>query len=49
MAKKKKKQNVEFVSDGRDIEFSQELADQDDLEAQERARAADARAKKEKK
>ncbi|MBM6616472.1 YfhD family protein [Bacillus suaedaesalsae] len=31
--------------DGRDIEFSQELADADDLQAQERAKAADARAK----
>lgn len=31
--------------DGRDIEFSQELADADDLKAQERAKAADARAK----
>ncbi|MCP8969170.1 YfhD family protein [Ectobacillus ponti] len=30
-------------SDGRDIEFSQELADQDDLEAQARSKAADAR------
>ncbi|QOY36727.1 YfhD family protein [Anaerobacillus isosaccharinicus] len=47
MAKKRdNKQNNDFVSDGRDIEFSQELADQDDLEAQERAREADARAKK---
>ncbi|MEQ6376011.1 YfhD family protein [Bacillaceae bacterium S4-13-58] len=30
-------------SDGRDIEFSQELADVEDLEAQERSKAADAR------
>ncbi|WP_084157424.1 YfhD family protein [Oceanobacillus manasiensis] len=33
-------------SDGVDIEFSKELADQDDLEAQERSKAADRRAKK---
>jgi hypothetical protein len=32
-------------SDGRDIEFSQELADANDLEAQARSKAADARAK----
>ncbi|MFD1779526.1 YfhD family protein [Fredinandcohnia salidurans] len=36
-------------SDGRDVEFSRELADQDDLEAQARSNAADARAKKRKK
>lgn len=30
---------------GRDIEFSQELADADDLEAQARSEAADERAK----
>ncbi|MFN7252846.1 MAG: YfhD family protein [Anaerobacillus sp.] len=48
MAKNKQKKAEEVVSDGRDIEFSQELADQDDLEAQERSRAADARAKKRK-
>ncbi len=35
----------EIVSDGRDIEFSQELADRDDIVAQERAKQADARAK----
>ena len=35
----------EFQSDGRDIEFSQELADKDDLTAQERSKAADQRAK----
>ncbi|MFS0862687.1 YfhD family protein [Fredinandcohnia sp. 179-A 10B2 NHS] len=33
-------------SDGRDVEFSRELADQDDLEALARSNAADARAKK---
>jgi hypothetical protein len=35
-------------SDGLDIEFSKELADQDDLEAQQRSKEADARAKKRK-
>jgi len=33
-------------SDGLDVEYSRELADKDDLEAQARADAADARAKK---
>jgi hypothetical protein len=33
-------------SDGRDVEFSRELADQDDLEALARSNAADERAKK---
>jgi len=33
-------------SDGIDVEFSSELADQDDLEAQARSDAADARQKK---
>ncbi|MFD1739680.1 YfhD family protein [Bacillus salitolerans] len=32
-------------SDGRDVEFSRELADQEDLEALARSNAADARAK----
>lgn len=32
-------------SDGIDVEYSEELADQDDREAQARAAAADARAK----
>ncbi|WP_174615599.1 YfhD family protein [Virgibacillus ihumii] len=32
-------------SDGRDIEFSEELADYDDKIAQERSKAADKRAK----
>ncbi|WP_077620855.1 YfhD family protein [Bacillus sinesaloumensis] len=36
-------------SDGRDVEFSRELADQDDLEALARSNAADARAKERKK
>ncbi|MED1204984.1 YfhD family protein [Heyndrickxia acidicola] len=35
-------------SDGRDVEYSQELADHDDLEAQARSEAADKRAKKRK-
>ncbi|CAG9613282.1 YfhD family protein [Bacillus sp. AFS018417] len=43
MKKKNLQQNK--VSDGIDVEFSQELADQDDLEAQARADAADARQK----
>ncbi|MGG6446149.1 YfhD family protein [Pseudobacillus badius] len=38
-----------FQSDGRDVEFSQELADRDDLVAQERSKAADQRAKARKK
>ena len=33
------------TADGRDIEFSQELADAADLEAQARSNAADKRAK----
>lgn len=36
-------------SDGVDVEFSQELADQDDLEAQARSKAAKKRAKRKKK
>ncbi len=39
----------DMKSDGRDVEFSRELADQDDLEALARSNAADARAKKRKK
>ncbi|MGP4079802.1 YfhD family protein [Pseudalkalibacillus sp. R45] len=38
------KQNI--APDGRDVEFSQELADTEDLQAQERARAADRRARR---
>lgn len=45
MGKEKKQRKTEIVSDGKDIEFSQELADQDDLEAQARSQKADARAK----
>lgn len=37
-----------FKSDGVDEEFSRELADQNDLEAQERAEAANQRAAKRK-
>ncbi len=36
---------AKLSSDGRDIEFSQEFADNDDVKAQERSKAADARAK----
>lgn len=36
------------ISDGIDEEYSVELADQDDIEAQARANAADRRAKKNK-
>jgi ribosomal protein L14E/L6E/L27E len=36
---------AKLPSDGRDIEFAQEFADQDDLQAQARSNAADARAK----
>jgi hypothetical protein len=42
----KKKATKNMPSDGRDVEFSQELADQDDLEAQARSKEADARQKK---
>ncbi len=38
---------AKLPSDGRDIEFAQEFADQDDLNAQELSKAADARAKNE--
>lgn len=48
MGKNKKQRKPEVVSDGRDIEFSEELADQEDLEAQARSKAADARAKRKK-
>lgn len=47
MKKKNLQQNK--LSDGIDVEFSQELADQDDLEAQARANAADARQQSQKK
>ncbi|MFS0781978.1 YfhD family protein [Bacillus sp. 1P06AnD] len=38
-----------FQSDGLDVEFSQELADQDDIVAQKRSKEADHRAKAKKK
>ena len=44
MAKKKSNQK-NIRPDGLDVEFSQELADQNDLEAQARSKAADERAK----
>ncbi|WP_068676301.1 YfhD family protein [Oceanobacillus sp. Castelsardo] len=37
------------ILDGHDIEFSQELADADDVKAQERSKAAHQRAKQRKK
>ncbi|MCF6139304.1 YfhD family protein [Pseudalkalibacillus berkeleyi] len=40
----KNKQNM--APDGRDVEFSQELADSEDLQAQERAKAAERRARR---
>jgi hypothetical protein len=43
------KKNRKLKADGLDIEFSQELADQDDLEAQERSQAAKQRVKQKKK
>lgn len=46
MNKKDELKNKNFISDGRDVEYSSELADQDDLEAKERADEADERAKK---
>ena len=45
----KAKKQKQIVSDGLDVEFSQEVADHADLEAQARANAADQRAKKRKK
>ncbi|MEH7456044.1 MULTISPECIES: YfhD family protein [Bacillus] len=42
----KKNLNRKQVSDGIDVEFSRELADHDDLEANARADAADARQKR---
>ncbi|RSK26138.1 YfhD family protein [Bacillus sp. HMF5848] len=36
----------ELKTDGRDVEFSRELADEDDFEALERSRQADERAHK---
>ncbi|MFS0645979.1 YfhD family protein [Siminovitchia sp. 179-K 8D1 HS] len=53
-ARDKNKQKLPQVpkyekSDGRDIEFSQELADHDDIEAQLRSKAADQRARQKRK
>lgn len=50
-ARDKNKQTLPQVpqnmkSDGQDIEFSEELADQEDMEAMARMEAADRRAKK---
>ncbi|KFN02047.1 YfhD family protein [Bacillus clarus] len=46
MNKKKQNLNQNKASDGIDVEFSRELADQNDLEANARANAADARQKR---
>lgn len=46
MGKVKKQTQKQIVSDGLDVEFSQEVADHTDLEAQARANAADQRAKR---
>lgn len=48
MEKRKKQKTKKVVSDGKDIEFSQELADQDDLKAQARSQMADTRVKRDK-
>ena len=45
---KQKQLSQHAISDGIDEEYSVELADQDDIEAQARATAADRRAKSEK-
>ncbi|WP_078429139.1 YfhD family protein [Alkalihalobacterium alkalinitrilicum] len=51
MGKKKKKQQqiANVQNDGMDVEYSAELADANDIEANERGAAADRRAKKKKK
>ncbi|WP_154658046.1 MULTISPECIES: YfhD family protein [Fictibacillus] len=41
--------NYKGLSDGLDVEYSEELADEDDLEAKGRAEAADQRQKSSKK
>lgn len=50
MANRKKDIRVNFgdlpIGSEEDVEFSEELADEDDFEAQERAAEADARAKR---
>lgn len=43
---KRANKQKEIKSDGLDVEFSQEVADNADLEAQARAKAADERAKR---
>lgn len=45
----KAKKQKQIVSDGLDVEFSQEVADHADMEAQARSDAADQRAKRKKK
>ncbi|WP_078551878.1 YfhD family protein [Bacillus alkalicellulosilyticus] len=47
MAKKNRNNDAPAINgvDGEDVEYSAELADQDDIEARERAEAADRRAK----
>lgn len=45
--KKRKINNTQMIaSDGKDVEFSEELADQEDMEALRRSEAADQRAKR---
>lgn len=41
-----KNKNKDGIIKAEDVEYSRDLADQDDLEAQERAKAADQRAQK---
>jgi hypothetical protein len=45
MAKKNHKNRKESVARAEDVEFSKDLADEDDREAVERAKRADKRAK----
>lgn len=44
--KKRRAERLNQESDGRDVEFSRELADHEDMEAQARATAADKRVEK---
>lgn len=44
--KKRRAERLNQESDGRDVEFSRELADHEDMEAQARATAADERVEK---
>lgn len=48
MAKKDKKKEKERVGQNEDVEYSRELADAEDRQAQKRAEAADRRAKRKK-